>query len=83
MLVSSVSCEVKGLDIVCEGEPRSEAITCTVRSVHDMLYCTLRQRFLYMYKYMYWICWKLLSNQNFKGPYLEAEVVEEVIGWLG
>ena len=22
-------------------------------------------------------CWKLLCNQNFKGPYLEAEVVEE------
>ena len=28
-------------------------------------------------------CWKLLSNRNFKGPYLEAEVVEEVMGWLG
>ena len=28
-------------------------------------------------------CWKLLCNQNFKGPYLEAEVVEEVMGWLG
>ena len=25
----------------------------------------------------------LLSNQKFKGPYLEAEVVEEVMGWLG
>ena len=24
-----------------------------------------------------------VSNQNFKDPYLEAEVVEEVIGWLG
>ena len=32
--------------------------------------------------YMY-ICELLLSNQNFNGPYLEAEVVEEVIGWLG
>ena len=29
------------------------------------------------------ICYLLLSNQNFKGPYLEAEVVEEVVGWLG
>ena len=29
------------------------------------------------------ICYLLLSNQNFKGAYLEAEVVEEVIGWLG
>jgi len=28
-------------------------------------------------------CTLLLSNQNFKGPYLEAEVIEEVIGWLG
>ena len=28
------------------------------------------------------ICWLLLGNQNFKGPYLEAEVVEEVTGWL-
>ena len=37
--------------------------------------CTLS---MYMY-----ICWKLLSNQNFKGPYLEAEMVEEVMGWLG
>ena len=36
----------------------------------------------YICVYMY-ICWKLLSNQNFKGPYLEAEVVEEVMGWLG
>jgi len=25
----------------------------------------------------------LLSDHNFKGPYLEAEVVEEVMGWLG
>jgi len=33
-------------------------------------------------KYMY-ICWQLLSNQNFKGPYLKAEVVEEIMGWLG
>ena len=32
--------------------------------------------------YIY-ICWKLLSNRNFNGPYLEAEVVEEVMGWLG
>ena len=31
------------------------------------------------------IYWKLLSNQNIKGPYmyLEAEVVEEIIEWLG
>jgi len=30
-------------------------------------------------------CWLLLGNQNVKGPYmyLEAEVVEEVMGWLG
>ena len=33
-----------------------------------------------MYVCMY-ICWQLLSNQNFKGPYLKAEVVEEVMGW--
>ena len=38
--------------------------------------------YMYMYMYMY-ICWLLLSNQNFKGPYLEAEVVEEIMGWLG
>ena len=36
----------------------------------------------YMYMYMC-MCWKLLSNRNFKGPYLEAEVVEGVMGWLG
>ena len=30
-----------------------------------------------------YVCWNLLSNHNFKGPYLEAEVVEEVMGWLG
>ena len=30
-----------------------------------------------------YVCWKLLSNQSFKGSYLEAEVVEEVMGWLG
>ena len=28
-------------------------------------------------------CWLLLSNQHFKGPYLVAEVVEEIMGWLG
>ena len=27
--------------------------------------------------------WKLLSNQNLKGPCLEVEVVEEIMGWLG
>ena len=37
---------------------------------------------MYMYMYTY-TCLLLLSNQHFKGPYLEAEVVEEVIGWLG
>ena len=25
----------------------------------------------------------LEATKNFKGPYLEAEVVEEVMGWLG
>ena len=29
------------------------------------------------------ICWLLFSNQNFKGPYLKAKVVEEIVGWLG
>ena len=29
------------------------------------------------------ICWLLLSNQNFKSPYIKAEVVEEVMRWLG
>ena len=41
---------------------------------------------VYMYMCMYvciHVCWWLHSNQNFKGPYLEAEVVEEVMGWLG
>ena len=28
-------------------------------------------------------CWLLLGNQDFKGPYLKAEVIEEVMGWLG
>ena len=28
-------------------------------------------------------CWLLLGNLDFEDPYLEAEVVEEVIGWLG
>ena len=27
-----------------------------------------------------YICWKLLRN---RGPYLEAEVVEEIVWWLG
>ena len=30
-----------------------------------------------------YICWLLLSNENFKGPYLKAEVVEEIMGRLG
>ena len=30
-----------------------------------------------------YICWLLLSNENFKGPYLKAEVVEEIVGRLG
>ena len=38
--------------------------------VHVHVWCTYLSHIL------------LLSNQNFKGPYLEAEVVEEVIGWL-
>ena len=32
---------------------------------------------LFMYMYMY------LFLPNFEGPYLKAEVVEEVMGWLG
>ena len=28
-------------------------------------------------------CWLLPGSQNFKGPYLKAEVVEEAMGWLG
>ena len=41
--------------------------------------CTI---YMYMCKCTY-ICWQLLSKQNFKGSYLEAEVVEEIMGWLG
>ena len=37
----------------------------------------------YLYYACMYICWKLLSNRNFKGPYLKAEVVEEIMGWLG
>ena len=29
-----------------------------------------------------YICWLLLSNKNFKGPYLKPEVIEELVGWL-
>ena len=54
-----------------------------------MTYCTSTAVYtctcMYMYTctlYMY-VCWQLLSNQKFIGPYLEAEVVEEIMGWLG
>ena len=51
--------------------------TC-IKNVHEHVQ--------YMYRGLYCtcvICWQLLRNQNVKGPYLEAEVVEEVMGWLG
>ena len=34
-----------------------------------------------LYIYTCKLC--MLSNQTFRGPYLEAEVVEEIMGWLG
>ena len=34
-------------------------------------------------KILLYMCWLLPSNQNFKDPYLEPEVVEEVMGRLG
>ena len=52
--------------------------------------CTYVYEYMYMYMcmctrvcmYMH-ICWLMLSNQNFYGPYLKAEVVEIIVGWLG
>ena len=38
---------------------------------------------LYICMYVCIVCMFVSCCQNFKGPYLEAEVVEEVIGWLG
>ena len=32
---------------------------------------------------MHELHWRMLGNQSFKGPYLKAEVVEDVTGWLG
>ena len=29
------------------------------------------------------VYWMLLGNQNLKDPYLEAEVVVVIMGWLG
>ena len=40
---------------------------------------------MYMYTDVQYMCtcWLLLSNQSFIGSYLDTEVVEEVMGWLG
>ena len=51
-------------------------------TVEEIMAALKGQRACAVIKYMY-IYWLLLSNRNFKCPYLEAEVVEEVMGWLG
>ena len=62
------------------GDPLTSAYYAHVHVHVCCMYLTL---FIHVPLSNKYICWKLLSNRNFKGPYLEAEVVEEVMGWLG
>ena len=63
-------------------------IQCSCTFVYTICTCTCMCPHTHMHTYMYirtyiHTCWLLLSTQNFKSPYLKAEVVEEIMGWLG
>ena len=79
-------CFVYTFAVQAELEQAEERIRAKQSEVEELLIQVQYTCKMFMYvcvcMYMY-ICWLLLGNQHFKGPYLEAEVVEEATGWLG